>query len=41
MATVADKGLMPFKMQGAELDSYVRERVGYMRSLAREAGLIQ
>ncbi|WP_240476510.1 Bug family tripartite tricarboxylate transporter substrate binding protein [Marinobacterium rhizophilum] len=41
MATVADKGLMPFKMQGAELDSYVRERVGYMRNLAREAGLIQ
>jgi putative tricarboxylic transport membrane protein len=41
MAAVADKGLMPFKMQGAELDSYVRERVGYMRSLAREAGLIK
>ncbi|UTW12643.1 Bug family tripartite tricarboxylate transporter substrate binding protein [Marinobacterium rhizophilum] len=41
LAAVADKGLMPFKMQGPEFDSYVRERVGYMRALAREAGLIE
>ncbi|MFC6672785.1 hypothetical protein [Marinobacterium aestuariivivens] len=41
MQTVADKGLMPFKMQGEEFDRYVKERVGYMRDLAREAGLIE
>ncbi len=40
MQTVADKGLMPFKMQGPEFDRYVKERVGYMRELARDAGLI-
>jgi len=41
MQTVADKGLMPFKMQGQAFDQYVKQRVGYMRELAREAGLIE
>jgi putative tricarboxylic transport membrane protein len=39
--TVEDKGLMPFKMSGEEFDAYVKGRVGYMRDLAKDAGLIK
>jgi putative tricarboxylic transport membrane protein len=41
MKTVDEKGLLPFKMHGAEFDTYVRSRVDYMRNLAVEAGLIK
>ncbi|QLE98011.1 Bug family tripartite tricarboxylate transporter substrate binding protein [Neptunomonas phycophila] len=41
LQTVQDKGLIPFKMSGDEFDSYVKSRVGYMRDLAKEAGLIK
>ncbi|RRJ84200.1 Bug family tripartite tricarboxylate transporter substrate binding protein [Aestuariirhabdus litorea] len=41
LQVVADKGLLPFKMQGEEFDALVKQRVGYMRELAREAGLIK
>ncbi|MBU2863533.1 tripartite tricarboxylate transporter substrate binding protein [Reinekea forsetii] len=41
MQTVADKGLLPFTMHGQELDTYVKQRVGYMRNLAKDAGLIK
>ncbi|MFB9887410.1 Bug family tripartite tricarboxylate transporter substrate binding protein [Balneatrix alpica] len=41
MQVVDDKGLLPFKMAGAEFDAYVKQRVDYMRNLAKEAGLIQ
>ncbi len=38
---VADQNLVPFTMSGPALDSYIKERVGFMRGLAKEAGLIQ
>ncbi len=41
LQVVNDKGLIPFKMAGTDFDSYVKQRVGYMRDLAKEAGLIQ
>lgn len=41
MQVVDDKGLLPFKMAGTEFDAYVKQRVDYMRNLAKEAGLIQ
>lgn len=41
MQVVDDKGLLPFKMAGTEFDAYVKQRVEYMRNLAKEAGLIQ
>ncbi|WP_305856870.1 Bug family tripartite tricarboxylate transporter substrate binding protein [Balneatrix alpica] len=41
MQVVDDKGLLPFKMAGTEFDTYVKQRVDYMRNLAKEAGLIQ
>ena len=39
--TVEDKGLFPLHKAGKELSSYVKDRIGYMRDLAREAGLIK
>lgn len=41
MTTVNEKGLIPFKMSGEKFDTYVKSRVGYMRDLATEAGLIK
>lgn len=41
LQTVGEKGLIPFKMSGAKFDEYVKGRVGYMRELATEAGLIE
>jgi len=38
---VADQNLVPFSMSGNALDSYIKERVSYMRGLAIEAGLIK
>jgi len=38
---VVDQNLVPFTMSGPALDSYIKERVGFMRGLAKEAGLIQ
>lgn len=35
------RGLFPFSMTGEELDSFVKERVGFYRELANEFGLIQ
>lgn len=39
MKAVDEKGLLPFKMHGAEFDAHVRSRVDYMRKLAADAGL--
>ena len=36
-----ERALFPFSMTGAELDGYVKERVGYYRGLAEEFGLVQ
>ncbi|MGB3383370.1 MAG: tripartite tricarboxylate transporter substrate-binding protein [Marinomonas sp.] len=38
---VLDKDLVPLKLSGKALDAYVKERVAYMRGLAKEAGLIK
>ena len=35
----AERGLFPFDKTGAELDAYVKERVGYYRKLAGDFGL--
>ena len=35
------QGLFPFSTTGEELDSYVKERVGYYRDLANDFGLVQ
>jgi putative tricarboxylic transport membrane protein len=36
---VIDQNLVPFNMSGEALDSYIKERVAFMRGLAQEAGL--
>jgi len=36
-----ERGLFPFNQTGAELDAFVKERVGYYRGLAEEFGLVQ
>lgn len=38
---VIDKGLVPLHLAGETLNSYIKERVVYMRGLAFEAGLIK
>ena len=35
------QGLFPYSTTGEELDSYVKERVGYYRDLANDFGLVQ
>jgi putative tricarboxylic transport membrane protein len=35
----AERGLFPFAMTGAELDKYVKARVAYYRTLAKDFGL--
>lgn len=41
LQVVKDKGLLPYKVAGAEFDADVKQRVGVMRALAKDAGLIQ
>ena len=36
---IVDQNLVPFNMSGDALDSYIKERVAFMRGLAQEAGL--
>lgn len=36
-----EKGLMPLNLAGAELDASVKKRIGALRDIAREAGLIE
>jgi putative tricarboxylic transport membrane protein len=35
----AQRGLFPFELTGAKLDAYIKQRVGYYRTLARDFGL--
>lgn len=41
LKTVEDKGLLPYKHAGAEFDADVKRRIGTMRDLAKEAGLME
>ena len=34
-----ERGLFPFAKTGADLDAYVKERVAYYRTLAKDFGL--
>lgn len=36
-----EKGLLPLNLSGAELDTKVKQRIGELRQIARDAGLIQ
>ena len=36
-----ERGLFPFNQTGAELDAFVKERVGFYRTLASDFGLVQ
>ena len=38
---VTSRELQPFKMAGPEFEAYVKQRVDYMRTLAKDAGLIK
>jgi len=41
LQVVEDKGLLPYRSSGAAFDREVKQRVGHMRELAQEAGLIK